>query len=137
MAAPQRSLRLVPGPAETQQRVASAVVALADINGVRHADLADLATIDADKLSKSLSMKRKLTLEEMTRLADALEVPVAVLHEGGEEIRRRARVGVLVPTGAGPYPPGGQEISQEGCSGGRVVDLWTRQIRHASRAAAA
>ncbi len=37
------------------------------------------------------------------------------------------------PTGG----PGGQEISQEGCSGGQVVDLRTRRIRHAPRAAAA
>lgn len=130
----RNNLRVVRGPAGTQQRVAGTVTAIADIRGMRHVDLAERAGITPDKLSKSLNMGRKFTLEEMERLADALGVPVSILGEGGDEIRRRAFAGVTThPTG--PDDTGGQEISSTRWYEGNVVDIGSRRNALTVRAA--
>lgn len=135
MAAPQTALRVVPEPGETQQRITSSVAALADILGLKHGELAAMAGIDPDKLSKSLGMKRKLTLEETERLAGALGVPVVVLYDGGDELRRRARGGILNPSQIGPDDPGTRENAPTRWYGGTVTDLRARRVRPLSRAA--
>lgn len=123
------AIRLVPPPGETQNRIASSVKALADIMGVLHTDLAARADIDADKLSKSLSMRRRLTLEETQRLADALGVPVPVLYEGGAELRRRACAAVLDANSTSPDGPDGLEISHRAWNGDNLVDMEARRNR--------
>lgn len=71
MAATTTALRAVPEPGDTQRLVASSVEALADIFGITHAQLADLAGIEPTKLSKSLGNKRPpVSLEQMR---DAME----------------------------------------------------------------
>ena len=129
MAATTTPLRAVPEPGETQRLVASSVEALADITGITHAQLAEMASIDATKLSKSLGNKRRLTLDEMSRLAAALDVPVMVLYDGGEEIRRRARAAVVSFTPKGDDDPGGLEVSRRGCNGAQVLDFRARAVR--------
>jgi transcriptional regulator with XRE-family HTH domain len=104
-----QTLRSVPGPGQLQDRIASSVTALADILGISHGELARAAEIHPSALSRALGQKRKLSVDEMDRLASALDVPSSVLFDGGEEIRRRARLGVLSqPPETGP----GQEIQQ-------------------------
>ena len=135
MTAPQTALRVVPEPGDTQERITSSVIALADISGVSHAELAVRAEIDADKLSKSLNQKRKLTLEEAARLAVALDVPMVVLYDGGIELRRRAREGVMTAPSTGPDTTGGQEMGSTRWLHTDVVDLEARRNRTAARAA--
>ena len=101
------TLRVVPAPGQAQQVIASSVVALADILGISHAQVAALASIDPTALSKALRGKRKLSVDEMDRLAAALNVPRNILYAGGDEIRRLALGAILSSAPErGPDGPG-------------------------------
>lgn len=103
-----QTLRSVPGPGPTQDLVASSVVALADIIGLTHGELARKASLHPSTLSRALRQGRRLSVDEVDAIAAALNVPRSTLYIGGQEIRRRACRAVTGPT---PGGPGGQEES--------------------------
>lgn len=120
-------LRAVPDAADTKQRIASSIDALADISGYGQAQLAALTGIDATALSKIIHGRRGVSGAEIETLAVVFDVPAQTLYIGGDEIRRRARLGVLSdPTG--PNVPPGLGVSDRACNG-ENIDFGTRASR--------
>lgn len=127
MATRQTALRAVPHPAATQETLASSIRALAAIADMDQASLAVGAEMDPTALSKALKGKRKISVDEMARLASALNVQIPVLFEGGATIRRKAMAGVLAADDErGPDVPPGLEVSDRAWNGD-VLDFRARR----------
>jgi transcriptional regulator with XRE-family HTH domain len=123
--APQRTTHLtaVPEPHEAQRRIATSIKALASIQGITHARLAADAGIEATALSKALKATRKMSVDELGRIAVALDAPLQILYLGGDEIKRRAMAGVFASTDTSPDDPSEQVNQTFPCKTERTLQL--------------
>lgn len=121
------SLMAVPAALPTQERISSSIEALLDVLGLDQSELAGRVGMAQPTMNKSLRNKRKLTLEETEAIAAALNAPLPLLFEGGEEIRRRA---VLAIFGTDTEPDDGPGLGVSPSAwDADVIDLGARRSR--------
>lgn len=132
-----RHLSVVTDEPISQERFASSIVAMLGVLNVSQAELARRMEMDATALSKALRKKgdkfeRRLQLDEAGVIANRLGIPFSLLELGGDEIRRRALLGIMTLTELGPDSGPGLEsnVTARYCL---VTDLQARRSRPAQQ----
>jgi transcriptional regulator with XRE-family HTH domain len=127
----RRNLVVITDEHVNQRTIATSIKALMQVAGLSQTDLAPRVGMDQTAMSKSLSGKRRFTIDEMGAIAAALDTPISTLFLGGDEIVRRAWDAIRRAGAAGPddgpgrsqYPPWDSNPEPAGNPFCQVIDL--------------